>query len=509
MVDLTPLQNALLADLNGELPTAIRLQRLVVSLREEFACSAVVLLRLDGESLRPQAAVGLAHEALGRSFLLARHPRLAQILAQREPLQFAADSELADPYDGLLQDSPDEPLPVHDCMGMSLYLDGRLWGAITLDALTPGSFDRATAHRLQRWALMIETALRISRLEGEVRSLRLARRETVEGGHETEGAILGESPLLRQLLDELAVVADSDLPVLLQGETGVGKELFARWLHAHSPRARKPLIYVNCAALPETLAESELFGHIKGAFSGAGQDRAGRFEAANGGTLFLDEIGELPLSIQAKLLRALQGGEIQRLGADQPRHVDVRVITATNRRLWEEVREGRFRADLYHRLSVYPVHIPPLRERGRDVLVLAGHFLELNRARLGLRCLRLSPDAERALLAYAWPGNIRELEHVISRAALKVLSQAESRTALLSIEAPWLGLDSLPAEPRVAAAPLPLAPQESLQQAVDRYQRDLIKSVLEQNAGKWAAAARALQIDPSNLRKLARRLNLI
>src|SRR5690606_2814159 len=231
----------------------------------------------------PQAAVGLEHETLGRSFVLARHPRLAQILAQREPLQFAADSELADPYDGLLQDSPDEPLPVHDCMGMSLYLDGRLWGAITLDALTPGSFDRATAHRLQRWALMIETALRISRLEGEVRSLRLARRETVEGGHETEGAILGESPLLRQLLDELAVVADSDLPVLLQGETGVGKELFARWLHAHSPRARKPLVYVNCAALPETLAESELFGHIKGAFSGAGQDRAGRFEAANGG----------------------------------------------------------------------------------------------------------------------------------------------------------------------------------------------------------------------------------
>ncbi|MBD9416065.1 nitric oxide reductase transcriptional regulator NorR [Pseudomonas sp. PDM16] len=509
MVDLTPLQNTLLADLTGELPTAIRVQRLVVSLREEFACSAVVLLRLDGESLRPQAAVGLAHEALGRSFLLSRHPRLAQILAQRQPLQFAADSELSDPYDGLLEDSPDEPLPVHDCMGMSLYLDGRLWGAITLDALTPGSFDCATAQRLQRWALIIETALRVSRLEGDVRSLRLARRETVESGNETEGAILGESPMLRQLLDELAVVADSDLPVLLQGETGVGKELFARWLHAHSPRARKPLVYVNCAALPETLAESELFGHIKGAFSGANQDRAGRFEAANGGTLFLDEIGELPLSIQAKLLRALQGGEIQRLGADQPRHVDVRVIAATNRRLWEEVREGRFRADLYHRLSVYPVHIPPLRDRGRDVLVLAGHFLELNRARLGLRCLRLSPDAERTLLAYSWPGNIRELEHVISRAALKVLSQAESRTALLSIEAPWLGLDVLPSEPQVAAIPQPIAPQESLQQAVDRYQRDLIRSVLEQNDGRWAAAARALQIDPSNLRKLARRLALI
>ncbi|MBD9482560.1 nitric oxide reductase transcriptional regulator NorR [Pseudomonas sp. PDM14] len=510
MVNLTPLQTALLADLTSELPTPIRLQRLVVSLREEFSCSAVVLLRLDGDSLRAQAAVGLAHEALGRSFVLARHPRLAQILAQREPLQFAADSDLPDPYDGLLQDSPDEPLPVHDCMGMSLYLDGRLWGAVTLDALDRGRFDRATTQRLQRCVLLIETALRVSRLEGEVRSLRLARRETTESGQETDSAILGESPVLRELLDELNVVADSDLPVLLQGETGVGKELFARWLHAHSPRARKPLVYVNCAALPETLAESELFGHVKGAFSGAAQDRPGRFEAANGGTLFLDEIGELPLSIQAKLLRALQGGEIQRLGADQPRHVDVRVIAATNRRLWEEVREGRFRADLYHRLSVYPVHIPPLRERGRDVLVLAGHFLELNRARLGLRCLRLSPDAERALLAYAWPGNVRELEHVISRAALKVLSQAESRTELLSIEAAWLGLDlPHPLTQQAPVGPDPLAVPLPMQDAMDRYQRELIQAALDRHDGKWAAAARALVIDPSNLRKLARRLSLI
>ncbi|SDS19700.1 nitric oxide reductase transcriptional regulator NorR [Pseudomonas oryzae] len=509
MVDLTPLQNALLADLTGELPAAVRLQRLVVCLREAFACSAVVLLRLDGDSLRPQAAVGLAHEALGRSFALARHPRLAQILAQREPLRFAAESELPDPYDGLLEDCPEEPLPVHDCMGMSLYVEGQLWGAVTLDDLRRGNFDRSAVLRLQHYALLIEAALRICRLEGEVRSLRLARREVSAGETEGDGMILGESPALRQLLDELAVVADSDLPVLLQGETGVGKELFARWLHGHSPRAGRPLVYVNCAALPETLAESELFGHARGAFSGAAQERAGRFEAANGGTLFLDEIGELPLSIQAKLLRALQNGEIQRLGTDQPRHVDVRVVAATNRKLWEEVREGRFRADLYHRLSVYPVHIPPLRERGRDVLVLAGHFLELNRTRLGLRCLRLSPDAERALLAYPWPGNVRELEHVIGRAALKVLSQAGSRSALLSIEAPWLGLDSAP-PPSGAVMPMATAPvRESLQQAVERCQRSLIEDALARHRRKWAAAARELQMDPSNLRKLARRLGLI
>lgn len=193
MVDFTPLQNALLADLASELPSAVRLQRLVVSLREIFACSAVVLLRLDGESLRPQAAVGLAHEALGRSFVIARHPRLAQILAQREPLQFAAYSKLPDPYDGLLQDSPDEPLPVHDCMGMSLFLDGRLWGAVTLDALRRGTFDRNATQRLQRYALLIEAALRMCRLENEIRSLRLARREEGEVGDETGGTILGDT----------------------------------------------------------------------------------------------------------------------------------------------------------------------------------------------------------------------------------------------------------------------------------------------------------------------------
>ena len=180
-------------------------------------------------------------------------------------------------------------------------------------------------------------------------------------------------------------------------------------------------MHVNCAALPEALAESELFGHVRGAFSGAIAERAGRFEAAEGGTLFLDEVGELPLSIQAKLLRALQNGEIQRLGADRPRKVNVRIIAATNRNLKERVQEGSFRADLYHRLSVYPVPIPPLRERGNDVLLLAGFFLELNRARLGLRSLRLSVAAEDALHRYAWPGNVRELEHVVSRAALKAV----------------------------------------------------------------------------------------
>lgn len=504
-VKSTGFLNRLLTDLASDLPAAERLQRLVVALREEFACSAVVLLRLDGDRLQPQAAVGLALEVLGRSFERDRHPRLAKILGQREPMQFDADCGLPDPYDGLLHDSPEKPLPVHDCLGMSLYVQDRLWGAVTLDALRPGTFGPSVAPRLRECAPLIETALRVGRLENEIRSLRLARSGLTEPALESGSAILGESPLLLGLLGELKIVAESELPVLLQGETGVGKELFAQWLHANSPRARRPLVQVNCAALPESLAESELFGHVRGAFSGATQDRPGRFESASGGTLFLDEIGELPLSIQAKLLRALQNGEIQRLGADRPRHVDVRLIAATNRNLGEEVREGRFRADLYHRLSVYPVHIPPLRERGRDVLLLAGHFLEQNRTRLGLRCLRLSAEAEHTLLNYGWPGNVRELEHVISRAALKVLSQAQSRHELLSIDAAGLGLDAPAGAMALAAASVPC----SLQASVDSYQRELLQEALLRHNGKWAAAARALDMDPSNLRKLARRLDLL
>ncbi|OHC25289.1 MAG: nitric oxide reductase transcription regulator [Pseudomonadales bacterium RIFCSPLOWO2_02_FULL_63_210] len=507
------LESSLLADLITELPNAVRLQRLVHTLREHFNCGAVGLLRLDGDSLRPLAAVGLVHEALGRRFVIAQHPRLAAIMAAREPTWFEPDSRLPDPYDGLLDEHVGEPLPVHDCMGVSLYVEGQLWGALTLDALHAGTFDSNARRDLQRYALMIEAAVRVTRLEQENRSLRLARSDVQTAALVTEESeILGHSQVIHQLLSELEVVADSELPVLLLGETGVGKELFARHLHRLSRRRNKPLIQVNCAALPESLAESELFGHVKGAFSGATTDRPGRFDAANGGTLLLDEVGELPLSVQAKLLRTLQNGEIQRLGADKPLHVDVRIIAATNRHLPDSIRDGHFRADLYHRLSVYPVPIPPLRERGNDVLMLAGHFLELNRARLGLRSMRLSPAAERALLAYAWPGNVRELEHVISRAALKLLSRGASRTQILTLEPDLLDLDNGVRRPGASEpleqqdAPVPAAC--SMREAVEACQRQSILQALESCADNWASAARLLELDPSNLHKLARRLRL-
>ncbi|WP_019674537.1 nitric oxide reductase transcriptional regulator NorR [Arsukibacterium perlucidum] len=506
------LEESLIADLVTELPAAVRLQRLVSTLRSHFSCGAVGLLRLEHDVLKPVALHGLVREAQGRRFVVAQHPRLAAILASRNPVRFEPESELPDPYDGLLAEQPGQALLVHDCMGIALYIEGRCWGVLTLDALQAGSFSQAAIYELQRYSLLVEAAVRMTELEQANRALRLSHQadeQQYEPAAKQRYELIGQSKALQQILQELTVVASSDLPVLLLGETGVGKELFARHLHRSSARATKPMIYINCAALPESLAESELFGHNKGAFSGAHSERAGRFEAADGGTLFLDEVGELPLSVQAKLLRVLQDGEIQRLGSDKTRQVNVRLVAATNRDLKQQVKSGEFRADLYHRLSVYPLPIPPLRERPDDIPLLAGHFLELNRSRLGLRALRLSSDAELALLSYDWPGNVRELEHVISRAAIKALSHGALRTDIVTLEAALLDLDTVPAAIahnetngvlQLSAIPL--------KQAVNQLQRQMIQQAISQHNGSWSLAARQLELDPSNLHKLAQRLGL-
>lgn len=329
------LEESLIADLVTDLPAAVRLQRLVSTLRSHFACGAVAILRLENDVLKPVALHGLVREALGRRFVVSQHPRLAAILASRNPVRFEPGSELPDPYDGLLADQPGQALPVHDCMGTSLYVEGRCWGVLTLDALEEGRFTEVAVYQLQRYSLLVEASVRMTELEQANRALRLNHQHESEQGKELPERyeLIGQSSGLQQILQELTVVASSDLPVLLLGETGVGKELFARHLHRCSPRRNKPMIYVNCAALPESLAETELFGHVRGAFSGAHGERMGRFEAADEGTLFLDEVGELPLSIQAKLLRVLQNGEIQRLGSDKQRQVNVRIVAATNRDL--------------------------------------------------------------------------------------------------------------------------------------------------------------------------------
>jgi transcriptional regulator with GAF, ATPase, and Fis domain len=227
------------------------------------------------------------------------------------------------------------------------------------------------------------------------------------------GRIVGESPAIRQVLQQVEVVAPTDATVLIEGESGTGKELIAVALHEQSPRADRPLVRVNCASIPRELFESEFFGHQKGSFTGASQDRAGRFQVADGGTLFLDEVGEIPLELQGKLLRALQEGQFSRVGEDVERTVDVRVVAATNRDLRKEVEAGRFREDLYYRLTVFPLHVPPLRERPQDIALLAQHFVA--KTARGPSRLKLRRADLELLRGYDWPGNVRELQNVIER----------------------------------------------------------------------------------------------
>ena len=232
-------------------------------------------------------------------------------------------------------------------------------------------------------------------------------------------AILGDSPALKKVLAQIEMVAPTNASVLILGESGTGKELVARAIHERSPRKGAALVRVNCASVPRELFESEFFGHVRGAFTGAVKDRVGRFELAHGGTLFLDEIGEVPLELQSKLLRVLQEGQFEKVGEDRTRTVDVRIVAATNRDLEAEVKASRFRQDLYYRLSVFPIELPPLRDRAEDIPTLARQFLQQSARKLGVTTPHLTPAQVKELQSYDWPGNVRELQNVIERAAIR------------------------------------------------------------------------------------------
>jgi len=241
--------------------------------------------------------------------------------------------------------------------------------------------------------------------------------EEVERAHGAAAVLVAESDVMRRVVQQVRIVAPTDATVLVTGESGTGKEVVARAIHEQSPRREKPLIRVNCGAVPESLFESEFFGHVRGAFTGAAKDRLGRFELADGGTLFLDEVGEIPLAMQSKLLRVVQERELERVGDGKTRRVDVRIVAATNRDLQAEVDAGRFRQDLYYRLSVFPIELPPLRERRADLAPLAEHFLRAAPRRSG-KAARLDATALRQLEAHDWPGNVRELQNAIERARI-------------------------------------------------------------------------------------------
>lgn len=521
MADPDPLLS-IAVDLTASLASEDRLQRLLAAVRQAIPCDAAAVMERVGEELVPLATYGLAPEVLGRRFTLRDHPRLNLAVARRGPVRFPSDSKLPDPYDGMLVDNPDATRRVHACLGCPLMEGEQVVGLLTADALRPGAFDHLEDTFLRMLGALAGAALRTSRMIAALEAASRHHQQVADvlqkdvaqrsGGSE----ILGTSPAMERLREEIALVAPSDLSVLIEGETGVGKELVARCIHHKSRRAARALIHVNCAALPQTLVESELFGHLRGAFTGATSDRAGKFEIAAGGTLFLDEVGELPLAVQPKLLRALQEGEVQRVGSDKMLRVDVRVVAATNRDLAREVEAGRFRADLFHRLNMYPIRVPPLRERRADIPLLAGHFLDAHTRRLGLGPLRLTGAARRALSAAEWPGNVRELEYLLGRGALRAnAGRAEVGPVVIAAEHLHLG----PPQPssQVAQTETPASHLEAwieplrgmpLKKAVEDAKRALILRAIADNHGNWAAAARTLGMARSNLHQMAERLGV-
>jgi DNA-binding NtrC family response regulator len=445
--------------------------------------SLPVLIVEDKDSLRTMLRHAL--EAHGHAVLEARdEPEAVQQLQQARPVVVLTDLKLpvGDGF-GVLR-AAKELDPELQVVVMTAY--GSIQDAVT--AMKEGAMDfLAKPIDPDHLLLMVERAMAQRRMLTEYVLLK-------EELAERRGAprIIGEDSKLRQVSQQLHRAAATDATVLLEGESGTGKELFARALHVLSSRNDGPFVAINCAAIPDTLLETELFGYEKGAFTGAGARKPGRFELAHRGTLFLDEIGDLPLALQAKILRALEEKQFERVGGTQSLHVDVRVVAATNRNLKQRVAERQFREDLFFRLSVFPIQIPPLRERVDDVLILARHFVEKFCRDLNKTELTLAPGAIDELRAYQWPGNVRELQNCIERAVL--LTEGDT------IPARHLSLSfrqTTPAAP--AASPwdqidLSGTMADALRRVADEVERRKIMQALEDANGNKAHVADALHI---------------
>jgi len=406
--------------------------------------------------------------------------------------------------------------------------------ATTVSAVKAGAYAFLTKPFVANESIVIE----VMNAAGAKRLRERSERLQSELADLRPGEMVGLSPQMREVNRIVAGVAKADSTILVLGESGTGKELVARAIHQRSRRANKPLVAVNCAAIPNELVESELFGHTRGAFTTAVSARAGLFEAANGGTLFLDEIGDLPTSVQVKLLRTLESGEIKPVGSDNPRNVDVRVIAATNANLRASIAAGTFRQDLYFRLNVIAIHLPPLREREDDVLRLAQHFLQKFAELAGRPPPRLSPEAAMHLTRYAWPGNVRELEHVIERAlvlddgdtlsaaslppeivrpskSMLVPDMASPRSSPASapVSAPVSVPEPVSVEPAEARSVVDwvtqnglheLAYAEAKKRVLSAFTDAYVSALLRTTGGNMSEAARRSGLDRSNFRRLLR-----
>jgi len=361
-----------------------------------------------------------------------------------------------------------------------------------VDSMKAGSYDFLTKPFTgERLLVTVKNALAANALKSEVQTLRSELKDRYRFEN-----IIGQSGVMQEVFRALEKVINSDVTVLLQGESGTGKELFARAIHNQSQtRKDKPFVAVNCTALPESLLESELFGHEKGAYTGAISRRIGKFESANGGTIFLDEIGDMSQPIQAKILRVLQEREFERLGGNQLVKVNIRLISATNQDLSELVQKGLFREDLFYRISVFPIRLPPLRERRSDIPLLASHFISRYSVREGKKIAGVHPEAINVLMGYHWPGNVRELENTIERAVV-ISSSPEIQVSDLPSHIISIGHEHI------------TATDETLPQWIERLEVDILRKTLLEFEGNVSQAAKKLGIGRATIYRKAKKYNL-
>jgi Nif-specific regulatory protein len=480
--------NSAWTDLNGLLSRIIE----SASLLTEGEASSLLLLNAETNRLYFEVALGPKGPSVKR-FSLNLGEGIAGWVAEKNTSLIVNDVQ-TDPR--FRRDIPEQiGYPTSSILAVPMRLKDRCMGVIEILNKQGGRrFTEEDLEWLEVFATQAAIALQNARSYQEVRDEldRLRDRGAVGGPwHE----LVGESKLLADRLAIARKAAETDSSVLLLGESGVGKEIFAEQIHLASPRRGGPFLRVNCAALPEALLESELFGHVRGAFTDAVADRRGRFELADGGTIFLDEIADLPASVQARLLRVIQQRTFERVGSSEPLKSNVRIVAATNRELDQEVAAGRFRADLYYRLAVLPIRIPPLRERREDIPVLAAHFLRQHAAEAKKPARGFTQAAMDAMLSYAWPGNVRELENAVERAV--VFSRGEL------IDAADLRLASGGVGGGEAYA------GKTMREALATFRKHFIASALEANGWHQTRTARALAIQRSYLSKLVKELGII
>ncbi|HSN29706.1 MAG TPA: sigma 54-interacting transcriptional regulator, partial [Kofleriaceae bacterium] len=430
------------------------------------------LILLEGETLDVKVARNLNRENIADAVTQLSDSIIAKVVRSRKPV-IVSDAMSDDEFAGAKSVMH---LKVSSVICVPLLDRGRLLGIIYVGNDSIRDLFQETTLRVltvfaSQAALIVANALHMNELRHDNRRLN----ERLE--QYRFGEIVGTSPPMQQVFRKVEKIAPTDISVLITGETGTGKELIAREIHNRSPRAGKPFVTINCGAIPENLLESELFGHVKGAFTGAVANKQGKFQAADGGTLFLDEIGEMPIELQVKLLRAIQEKVVYRVGDTRPEAVDIRILAATNRDLEKEIAGGRFREDLYYRLNVVNLELPPLRVRGDDVLVIARYLLARYSREYDAKVKGLSPNAAVAIRKHAWPGNIRELENRIKK-------------AIVLCESTVIGPDDLGLTGDTLPQILTLA------DAKEKFQREYINEVLALNNGNRTKTARDLGVDP-------------